>query len=391
MTGKTPTPGPTEHRKPLPGAVIVSSELYVGLMSGTSLDAIDAALISIADDRVELLHTAEAGFPEQLRNRLLNLIREPDHVSLDHLGEVDRQLGLAYADAVKQLLVATATAAADIAAIGCHGQTIRHAPDSNPPFTLQIGDAATLATATGITVISDFRSADMALGGQGAPLAPAFHQFAFAAADRQRVVVNIGGIANITLLQPGAAVTGYDTGPGNTLLDLWCEQHLAKRYDADGAWASDGEVDTLLLDTMLADPYFSQPPPKSTGREYFNDAWLQRYLDSLATGLKPVDVQATLLELTARSVAAAVTASSTAAEIYLCGGGAHNTLLAERIAANLAGRTVATTAELGLAADWVEAAAFAWLARARLHNTPVDLSAVTGAARPALLGCITAA
>ncbi len=368
----------------------MNSELYVGLMSGTSLDAVDAALLSFADDRVELLHTVAAGFPEQVRNRLLSLIHEPDHVSLDHLGEVDRQLGLTYAEAVTQLLAASATDAANIAAIGCHGQTIRHAPDRNPPFTLQIGDAATLATATGITVISDFRSADMALGGQGAPLAPAFHQFAFAAADHERVVVNIGGIANITLLQPGAAVAGYDTGPGNTLLDFWCEQHLAKRYDAGGAWAGHGEVDELLLDTMLADGYFSQPPPKSTGREYFNGAWLQRYLNSLATGPKPADVQATLLELTARSIAAAVATSSTATQIYLCGGGAHNTLLVERIAANLAGRSVATTAELGIAADWVEAAAFAWLARARLHNVPVHLSAVTGSSRPALLGCITA-
>ena len=359
-------------------------------MSGTSLDAIDAALVRFEDHNARLLCTHEADFPVKLRNRLLNLINEPDHVSLDHLGEVDRELGQAYASAVGKLLAVGETSATDVTAIGCHGQTIRHAPEGETPFTLQIGNAAVLAAETGIQVVSDFRSADMAVGGQGAPLAPAFHQFAFAADDCERAIINIGGIANISVLRPGADVTGYDTGPGNTLLDQWCEQHLAKPYDDNGTWAAEGEINNALLDSLLADAYFSQPPPKSIGREYFNNDWLQRHLSGNPETLRPADIQATLAEMTARSIATAVVEQTAATEVYLCGGGANNAFLTGRIAAQLTGRTVAPTNELGIAAEWVEAAAFAWLARARLHNEPGNLPSVTGASRAILLGSITA-
>ncbi len=359
-------------------------------MSGTSLDGIDAALVSFDNNHARLLCTHETDFPDNLRNRLQDLINDPDHVSLDHLGQVDRELGRAYASAVAKLLAAAEIKAGEVTAIGCHGQTIRHMPEGKAPFTLQIGDAAILAAETGIPVVNDFRSGDMAVGGQGAPLAPAFHQFAFATDDCERAIINIGGIANITVLRPDSEVTGYDTGPGNTLLDQWCNRHLAKPYDNNGAWAAEGEINDSLLDSLLADAYFSQPPPKSTGREYFNNDWLLRHLSSNPGTLRPADVQATLTELTARSIATAVTEQTAATEVYLCGGGANNAFLTSRIAAHLSGRKVAATNELGIAADWVEAAAFAWLARARLKNQPGNLPSVTGASRAILLGSITA-
>lgn len=369
----------------------MSHEILIGLMSGTSLDAIDAVAVDLQNESVRLIHAAEYKFPEKLRHQLANLITQHEAVNLDHLGAAHRALGLAYADAVKQLLAEAKLQPDDITAIGCHGQTIRHQPDSNPAFTLQIGDAATLATATGITVVNDFRSADVALGGQGAPLVPAFHRHVFSSSKRDRVIVNLGGIANITVLKKGAdGTTGFDTGPGNTLLDYWADKNLGKRYDASGSWARDGFVVESLLDAMLADHYFSLKPPKSTGREYFNPAWLERHVQATGEALKPVDVQATLTELTARNVADAIRSVAPEADVYLCGGGANNTLLTEQITAALKPQTVATTEELGIAPDWVEACAFAWLARARLQHTPGNLPAVTGASRPVILGAITA-
>jgi len=368
----------------------VSSEIFIGLMSGTSLDAIDAVIVELRNNSVKLLHSSEYRFPEKLRHQLANLIEHPETVSLDHLGTAHRALGIAYADAVMQLLSAAKLQPDEIVAIGCHGQTVRHQPDSNPAFTFQIGDAATLATATGITVVNDFRSADIALGGQGAPLVPAFHRYAFADSARDRIVVNIGGIANITVLKRGSDTAGFDTGPGNTLLDHWAEKNLGKRYDDNGAWAREGNVIEPLLDAMLADHYFSLEPPKSTGREYFNAAWLQRHLQATDAAHKAIDVQATLAELTTRSVAIAILRVAPDADVYLCGGGAKNGHLAERLAANLERQRVATTEELGVGPDWVEACAFAWLARARLQHACGNVPAVTGAARPAILGAITA-
>jgi len=365
----------------------LNNEHFIGLMTGTSLDAVDAVLASFDDSHATVVATHEEPLPEQLRNQLTELIIKPDDISLDVLGAAHRQLGKVYATAVDQLLTAAGIKKTEIRAIGCHGQTIRHQPEGEHAFTLQIGDGAGLAVLTGITVVNDFRSADVALGGQGAPLAPAFHHFAFAGAE-PRVIVNLGGIANITVLDDNGAVSGFDTGPANTLLDLWCNDHIGRPFDEGGDWARSGTCDNDLLDTLLAEPFFALPPPKSTGREHFNRAWLQRYLDAFPTPPQPADVQATLSELTARVVTDAIARQAPGATVYLSGGGAYNSFLAERIAANLPGGRVATTAELGIPPAWVEATAFAWLARARLCAEPGNLPDVTGASRPAVLGAI---
>lgn len=368
----------------------MNDELYVGLMSGTSLDAIDAVIVDLQNNSVRLLHQSEYEFPEQLRDRLIMLITQPDDVKLDDLGMIHRELGSAYAAAVKQLLAAAALSPDAIKAIGCHGQTVRHQPDGTVPFTLQLGDAATLATATGIPVVNDFRSADIALGGEGAPLAPAFHQHAFSIDSGSRVIINIGGITNITVLKHTGETEGFDTGPGNTLLDYWCETHFGTRYDDNGCRARAGMVNDTLLDALMADSYFSTAPPKSTGREYFNAAWLTHYVRHAAPDSKPADVLATLTKLTAKTAADAILNYAADADVYVCGGGAANAYLIETLAACLRREAVQTTAALGLAPDWVEAAAFAWLAQARLQHVSGNVPTVTGATRAAILGAVTA-
>ncbi len=368
----------------------MSDELYAGLMSGTSLDAIDAVLVDFATPRPRLLATREHPLPDRLRHRLTELIVNPHQCDLDCLGAAHRELGLRYAEAVNTLLQEAGMAADAVTAIGCHGQTIRHKPGGGHGFTLQIGDGATLAAATGITVVNDFRSADIAHGGEGAPLAPGFHAQVFGG-DTLRVIVNIGGIANISIVPADGPVTGFDTGPGNTLLDAWCREHLGRPRDNNGAWAASGTVNEALLDTLLADSYFALPSPKSTGREHFNPAWTNRHLQAGGGSVDAVDVQATLTEVTARTIADAIRARAAGADIYVCGGGAHNACLMERLAANLPGYRVTTTIDLGIGPDWVEAAAFAWLARARLQGEPANCPEVTGAARQTILGAIHAA
>ncbi|MDP7270420.1 MAG: anhydro-N-acetylmuramic acid kinase, partial [Gammaproteobacteria bacterium] len=277
---------------------------------------------------------------------------------------------------------------ADIAAIGCHGQTIRHRPDATPSFTMQIGDAATLANQTGITTVADFRSADIALGGQGAPLVPPFHQWLVGSKSNTSVVVNIGGIANISVLLPGREPVGFDTGPGNTLLDSWCARHTNERFDKNGDWAASGQCVEGLLKYLLEDPYFGLAPPKSTGREYFNTEWLEKRMTGFGD-TKPEDVQATLAELTAASISAAILSRAPEAkEIWLCGGGALNKDLCQRIAARLPGASIQPTDMIGLPPAWVEAVAFAWLARARLNLDSAGSPAVTGAERPGVLGAV---
>lgn len=365
-------------------------ELFIGIMSGTSLDAIDAVLVRFSEQpaqKAELLATHEHPFPAEIRAALQNLIETPHTVDLDQLGQLDRRLGLLYADAVNALLRESLVDVNSIEAIGNHGQTIRHSPGAATPFTLQIGDAATIANTCGIATVSDFRSADIALGGQGAPLAPAFHEWAFAVDQRSGFVVNIGGLANITVLQPGTPLTGFDTGPGNTLLDAWCARHQNKDFDSDGLWAGGGKVNTALLDALLADPYFSQPAPKSTGREYFNLAWLTNSLAHTNT-VDAADVQATLAELTAQSIAAAVKQYADSGTVWLCGGGALNADLVDRIKNNLAKFELETTAALGIPPAWVEAVAFAWLARERMRGAAVRIASVTGARASGILGSI---
>lgn len=358
-------------------------DLFVGLMSGTSLDGVDAALAEFASPRPVLLNTAYLPLPGPLKTKL-QALQVPGPNELDRAARAGNELTRMYAEAVLALLQRADIAPAAIQAIGCHGQTIRHRPDAG--YTLQICNPALLAELTGIGVIADFRSRDIAAGGQGAPLVPAFHAAVFSAAAKHRVIVNIGGIANLTDLPAHGAVTGFDTGPGNVLLDLWIQRHLGKDQDDAGAWARGGTVLAGPLAAMLAEPYFAARPPKSCGRDLFNAAWLEKF--SL-THAAPQDVQATLAELSARSIAdAAEQYCPQAREIYVCGGGAHNLWLLECLRRNLPQCHIATTAALGIDPDWVEAIAFAWLAQQTLAGKPGNLAAVTGAAGARVLGAI---
>ena len=366
------------------------STLAVGLMSGTSADGIDGVLLSLqSPGQIAIEDTVHIPFSTAVRKQIDALLSKPT-VDLDELGQLHTRLGGLYAQAAQRLKIDKA-----VAVIGCHGQTIRHRPGGKFPFTLQIGNGAIIAQRTGIPVVTDFRSADMAAGGQGAPLAPAFHQAVFASRDETRAVLNLGGIANLTHLPlvgkstTAKAITGFDTGPANTLLDGWCRRHFNQPFDRHGARAATGTVDAKLLKKLLSDPYFARPPPKSTGREYFNREWLDRRLaDEKFAALPAPDVQATLTALTAESVAKQVNKLTPAVEtVYVCGGGVRNqtlmAMLGERCRAE-----IKTTEELGIAPQWVEACAFAWMAYQTLQHTPATLPSVTGAARPTVAGAI---
>lgn len=362
-------------------------DYYIGLISGTSMDGIDAALVQFGDSSVEVLNTRNHPYPPELREQLMLAVRNPDNCTVDTVGELDQRVAACFRDAATELLQEAGVGAAAITAIGTHGQTLRHQPDAAHPFTMQIGDPSVIAQGTGITTIGDFRSTDIALGGQGAPLTPPFHEWLLRQPGTNRVVLNIGGIANLTIL-PGdeSDTTGFDTGPGNTLLDAWVAEHLGKTYDQDGAWAAAGTVDDGLLARLLDDPYFAAPPPKSTGFEYFNPRWL----DSAGVSeLQTVDVQATLCAVTAQSIATAIlNFAADTAELYVCGGGVHNAELMRRLEDALPGIQIASTSAVGLDPDWVEAAAFAWLAMRTSKNLPGNLPAVTGASRAAVLGSV---
>jgi anhydro-N-acetylmuramic acid kinase len=360
-----------------------ASELYVGLMSGTSLDGVDAALVEIGEGKCRLIHAIFQPFDSDLRHELLAL-NQAGHNELLRSSIAGNSLASRYASAVQVLLNEAGLSAPAISAIGCHGQTIRHRPDLG--FTLQIGNAALLTEQTGITVIADFRNRDIAAGGQGAPLVPAFHAAAFRTTQHNRVIVNIGGISNLTCLPATGTVTGFDCGPGNLLLDGWTQQHLDFPFDRDGAWAASGKPIPELLRSMLEYAYFSAPPPKSTGRDMFHLQWLRAFLSS---HYAPEDVQATLLELSAHVIADDIRRHCKEAdEIYLCGGGARNTALRRRLAEMLAPLPLTLTDELGIGADWVEATAFAWLAYQTRHGLPGNLPEVTGAQGPRVLGAI---
>lgn len=367
----------------------MAADLYIGLMSGTSVDSIDAALVAIDDNRFDLVATYNHPVSPGVREQILALCR-PGVNEIERLGELDRQIGLAFAEAALNLLTEAGVPPGQIRAIGSHGQTVRHRPpsaerDRRRSFTLQIGDPHTIALRTGITTVADFRRRDIAAGGQGAPLVPLFHQQVFAG-DTGRAVINIGGMANVTGLFDGKII-GFDTGPGNALLDEWVSRHRGSPYDRDGAWAATGQVDDTLLGVMLADPYFAAAPPKSTGREQFNLDWL---VDKLAsTEPPPADVQATLTELTARTIVDAIEQlPEPVNELYVCGGGAFNWQLMQRLAALAAPRPVVSTASLGVDPQWVEAMAFAWLASLTISHRAIDTGAVTGATRAVVLGAI---
>lgn len=361
------------------------AERYVGLMSGTSLDGVDAVLAEIGvDAQVRTLRTHYLPYPDALREQLLAL-HAPQADEIHLAACAGNALAHLYADAVDAIL--NEGERGGVRAIGCHGQTLRHRPADG--YTLQIGNAAALAELTGITVIADFRSRDIAAGGQGAPLVPAFHAAVLSRPGSHRVIANIGGIANVTDLPRGGMVRGWDTGPGNMLMDAWIQRHHGTRYDRDGAWAASGRIHPVLFDALAAHPYLPPPPPKSAGREQFNLPWLDAMLQRLGVAIAPADVQATLLEFTATSLAGAIRRECAGAEsVHVCGGGAHNTALMRRLAALLPGVEVDTTAALGVDPDWVEALAFAWLARQTLHHLPGNLPAVTGARGPRILGAI---
>jgi anhydro-N-acetylmuramic acid kinase len=359
------------------------SDLYIGLMSGTSLDGVDAALVDFASPPGRLAASHFIPYPEPIRAQA-RALDAPGDDELARAATLANRLADLYAAAALELLDAADVPRAGIAAIGCHGQTVRHRPDHG--YTIQLVNAARLAERTGIRVVADFRSRDLAAGGQGAPLVPAYHAGCFAVPDRHRIVANIGGIANVTDLAPGTAVRGFDTGPGNVLIDAWVARHLGTGYDRDGAWAAAGKVIDPLLDEMLGDPYFGAPPPKSTGRDHFNDQWIAGFA---ADKFPPRDVQATLTALTAASIARAVARFCGGAdELLVCGGGAHNARLMAELAARLAPVQVATTAAAGIDPDWVEAMAFAWLARQTLAGAPGNLPEVTGAKGPRVLGAV---
>ncbi|MEQ8036441.1 anhydro-N-acetylmuramic acid kinase [Xanthomonas sp. WHRI 6106] len=368
----------------------VDSPLYLGLMSGTSADGIDAALVRFADDshrRCELVAGTTVPWAPPLRDALIALGQGAETLAIDALGELDAQVGLAFADAANRLIAESGVARQHIRAIGSHGQTIRHRPKADPAFTWQIGDASRIAEHTGLTTVADFRRRDVAAGGQGAPLMPAFHLAMLGAGDEDRAVLNLGGIGNLTLIPRDGTVRGFDTGPANALLDSWCQQHRATAFDADGLFAASGHVDSVLLQALLTDPWFALAPPKSTGREQFHLAWVREAMGGAA--LQAADVQATLLELTAATVAEALLRlQPRTRRVLVCGGGVRNPVLMARLAARLPGVVVESSARHGLDPDYLEAMGFAWLAAELLAGRPANLPSVTGAAGPRLLGAI---
>jgi anhydro-N-acetylmuramic acid kinase len=358
--------------------------IYVGLMSGTSQDGVDAVAVEFGDREAILLASHSRPFDAGLRQQLDELARG-GAAELAAIGELDRRLGAMFSDAVLALLKDNPTLKPSIAAVGSHGHTAWHQPptQSQPGFSMQLGDPNVIAARTGLTTVADFRRMDMAFGGHGAPLVPAFHQWLWAQPDKTQAIANIGGIANLTVLSGADQAIGFDTGPGNTLLDHWVQQHLRRPYDSGGAWSRSGTLLPDLLSEWLADPYFQASPPKSTGREYFN---LERCLGIHAEQHTPADVARTLLELTARSLGDAVQQHAGDAEsVVLVGGGSHNEFLRERLA-ETAARPVTTSESLQVPADWVEAMAFAWLAQRRLAGLPGNLPSVTGAHQSTVLG-----
>ncbi len=354
-------------------------ERYIGIMSGTSLDGVDVVLCEIDAHSCNLIYSLEYPIPMEVKADILTIIESKN--SVEHVGQIDHRLGLLFTQAVGALLIRENLDAGSITAIGLHGQTLWHKPDGEFPFSLQLGDPNILTAKTGIPVVADFRRKDIALGGQGAPFAPAFHEFIFGNINSRVCVLNIGGMANITVLPTteNAKLRGYDTGCGNVLLDMWIAEHQGLPYDKEGEWARSGSVDYALLDAMMADDYFSLPYPKSTGREKFNADWLQSYLRGKTHA--PEDVQRTLLELTALSITNEVLQFSVDIAL-LCGGGSKNSFLVERIKALMPNVEVAIAQHT----DEIEAMTFAWLAYKRVHEETVNLKDVTGASENAVLG-----
>ena len=365
------------------------SEYYIGVMSGTSLDGIDIAYCQIKEHSFELLQSDSYSFDKEIREDVLKAIKTP--LTLKQIGELDTRLGEMYAGAIERFISQKRIDKKQITAIGLHGQTLWHEPNSTHPFSMQLGNPNVITALTGVSVVSDFRRKDMALGGQGAPFAPAFHQYLFSRLKAKIAVVNIGGMANLSIL--GERLIGYDTGCGNVLMDHWISLNKKETYDKDGEWARSGTFDRDLLEQMLKEPYFSKAIPKSTGRELFNADWLERELrkfspkKSGALSIKKEDVQATLLELSAVSISNEVKKSGVDM-LIVCGGGVKNSYLMQRLGDRLAGVEVVSSDECGVSSEFMEAMAFAWLAHERVHRKCVKLSSVTGASKDSILGAI---
>ncbi len=362
------------------------SALFIGLMSGTSVDALDAVLVDFSNERTPRL-IGEKSYPwlAEERQELLALAAGCTD-EMDRSGRAGQWWSARASALIDELLTEHQLKPSDVRAIGSHGQTLRHRPHGDKPYTLQIGDPSLLAELSGISVVAQFRQRDMAAGGQGAPLVPAFHQAIFANSERCVVALNLGGIANISVMQPSQSVRGYDTGPASMLLDGWCQRHTSKAYDDDGRWAASGTCQQELLKALLAMPYFSAPAPKSTGRESFGMDWLEQQLATVATTLKPEDVQATLLELTATTVADAILREAPNGELILCGGGANNTALCQAISAKLSGWQCKRSEAYGYPAQAIEAMAFAWLAMRFTRGLSGNVPEVTGARGARVLG-----
>jgi anhydro-N-acetylmuramic acid kinase len=361
--------------------------LYVGLMSGTSMDGIDAVLVDCYTEQPHLVASHSRPWPDTVRQQL-EQAKQLDDRALFELDDLDNTLAEQFAEATLELLTLAGTEVNEVIAIGSHGQTVRHHPHATEPFSLQLGNGQRIADLTGIQTVYDFRSGDIAAGGEGAPLAPAFHNAVLRSSSENRCVVNIGGIANITLLPADVSmvVTGYDTGPGNNLMDGWIKQNRSLPYDNNGEWARSGHINTSLLARLRADSYFQLPPPKSTGFEYFNQDWLKQHeLDAI----QAEDIQATLGEFTASTIADAIQTSGTAVQrVLVCGGGIHNGFCVERLQYHLGSIAAESTEHYGIYPDWVEAMAFAWLAKRNLEDKPGNLPSVTGARKSVVLGTL---
>ena len=365
-----------------PFTILLMNELFIGLMSGTSLDGMDAVLVNFGKtpQDIKIMGHSYVPYEDAIKEALLRL-HSPNTNELEESLIIGNTISKKAYEAIDALLKKTSITSKDIKAIGFHGQTVRHQPQKG--FTLQIGNPALLAELSNINVIADFRSRDVAASGQGAPLVPAFHHEIFSHPKTYRAILNIGGIANVTLLNPKTSVSGFDTGPGNLLLDHWSKTHLHRAFDENGAWAKEGKLIKTLLDAFFEDSYFEKTAPKSTGRDYFNEAWLNKHLQK---SYAAQDIQRTLLELTASSIAKAI--DSNISEIYLCGGGALNSFLVERLKTLMPKTHIQLTDVLGIPTQYVEAAAFAWLAKQTLFLKPGNIPEVTGAKGLRILGAL---
>ena len=369
---------------------VTQPSLYIGIMSGTSLDAVDAALVDFSHKMPQLVCTLKCALPHNLRQQIIQLC-SPGTNEIQLYGETDIAVGRLFADAATELLKKAHTDAKQVAAIGSHGQTIRHEPIGSTPFTVQIGDPNTIAERTGIDTVADFRRRDMAAGGQGAPLAPAFHAQFLSCRKINRAVLNLGGIANLTLLptDPDQSVIGFDTGPANLLIDNCYQHYKGGSFDPGGQWAAGGKVDRLFLELMLQEPYFRLKPPKSTGREFFNPNWLDAQLCKHRIKITPQNLCATLVEMVVVSVGSALKAEfNQCQELLICGGGVHNHYLLDRLRQQLTDCRITSTSEQGIDPDYLEAIAFAWFASRTLQKKSSNLPSVTGARHKSILGGI---